>query len=144
VTNQVDAARKYASIFMQAGVKGYSQWFAGKSNNDADALSRDWHCNKEEPTFILRSHCPEQTPESFRISQLPSKTNAWLISLLQQLPVREQLRELHTTMGLEPGNGGKDIASPADGTTPSSTGSVKWSEISCSEHLPWLSEKAGF
>ena len=34
VTTQVDAARKYA-------VKGYSQWFAGKSNNVTDALSRD-------------------------------------------------------------------------------------------------------
>jgi hypothetical protein len=47
---------------MQAGVKGYSQWFAGKSNNVADALSRDWHRNKEELTLILRSHFPEQMP----------------------------------------------------------------------------------
>ncbi len=38
-----DAARKYASIFMKADVKGYSQWFAKKLNNVADALSRDWH-----------------------------------------------------------------------------------------------------
>ena len=42
-TARVDAARKYESIFMQAGVKGYSQWYAGKSNNVVDALSRDWH-----------------------------------------------------------------------------------------------------
>jgi hypothetical protein len=41
VTTRVDAARKYVSVFMQAGVKGYSQWFAGKSNNVANALSRD-------------------------------------------------------------------------------------------------------
>ena len=41
VTTRVDVARKYSLIFMQAGVKGYSQWFAGKSNNVADALSRD-------------------------------------------------------------------------------------------------------
>ena len=64
-TTPVDAARKYASIFMQAGVKGYSQWFAGKLNNITDALSRDWHRNNEELTFILRSHFPEQMPESF-------------------------------------------------------------------------------
>ena len=30
-TTRVNAARKYALIFLQAGVKGYSQWFAGKS-----------------------------------------------------------------------------------------------------------------
>ena len=30
-TIRVNAARKYALIFLQAGVKGYSQWFAGKS-----------------------------------------------------------------------------------------------------------------
>jgi hypothetical protein len=36
-----DAARKYASIFMNLDVKGYSQWFAGKSNNVADALLID-------------------------------------------------------------------------------------------------------
>ena len=64
-TTPVDAARKYASIFMQAGVKGYSQWFAGKLNNITDALSRDWHRNNEELIFILRSHFPEQMPESF-------------------------------------------------------------------------------
>ncbi len=37
----VDAARKYASIFMNADMKGYIQLFARKSNNVADALSRD-------------------------------------------------------------------------------------------------------
>ena len=34
----VDAARKYASIFMDADIKGYSQWFEGKRNNVADVL----------------------------------------------------------------------------------------------------------
>ncbi len=37
----VDAMKKYASIFMNADVKGYSQWFARKSNNVVDELSRD-------------------------------------------------------------------------------------------------------
>jgi hypothetical protein len=37
----VNVARKYASIFMNADVKGQSQWFAGKSNNGANALLRD-------------------------------------------------------------------------------------------------------
>jgi hypothetical protein len=49
----VDAARKYTSIFMNADMKGYSQWFSGKSNNVVDALSRDWHHNKEELTLYF-------------------------------------------------------------------------------------------
>ena len=119
------------------------QWFAGKSNNVVDALSRDWHRNKEELTFILRSHFSEQMPENFRTSQHRNKINSWLISLLQQLPMSKQLLELHTTTRLKPGSGGGDIASLLDATTPSLTGLVKSSKISCSEHLPWLSEKAG-
>jgi hypothetical protein len=82
-TARVDVARKYASIFMNANVKGYSQWFAGKLNNVADALSRDWHRNKKELTFILRSHFPEQMPENFRIPPLPGEINSWLTSVLR-------------------------------------------------------------
>ena len=37
---RVNAARKYAKIFMNADVKSYSQWFPGMRNNFADALSR--------------------------------------------------------------------------------------------------------
>ena len=109
---------------MHADVNGYSQWLAGKLNNVADALSRDWHRNKEALTFILRSHFPEQMLASFCISQ-----NSWLISLLRQLPMSEQLREHHTTMGLKPGGDGRNIANPLNATTPSLTGSVELSEI---------------
>jgi hypothetical protein len=82
-------------------------------------------------------------PENFHISPLPSKINSWLTSVLWQLPVSKQLREQHTTMGLELGSGGSNIASPLDATILFSTGSVKSSKISCWELLPWLSEKAG-
>jgi hypothetical protein len=68
-------------------------------------------------------------PESFHLSQLPSKINSWLISLLRQLPMSEQLREHHTTMGLKPGGDGRNIANPLNATTPSLTGSVELSEI---------------
>jgi hypothetical protein len=36
---RIDTARKYTQVFLDADVKGYSQWFAGKRNNVADALS---------------------------------------------------------------------------------------------------------
>jgi hypothetical protein len=111
-TAHVDAARKYASIFMNADIKGYSQWFAGKSNNVADVLSRDWHCSNKELTFILQHHFPKQMPASFHLSPLPSKIGSWMISLLWQLPVSKQLWEHHTMMGLKLGSVGDSIVSP--------------------------------
>ena len=108
----VDAARKYASIFMNADVIGYSQWFSGKSNNVAETLSRDWHRSDEELIFILRHHFSKQMPASFHLSPLPSKIGSWMISLLWQLPVSKQLWEHHTMMGLKLGSVGDSIVSP--------------------------------
>jgi hypothetical protein len=142
-TARVDAARKYASIFMDANVKGYSQWFPGKSNNVADALTRDWHLGDDELTSLLHSHFPEQMPENFRISPLPSEISSWLTSFLQPLPVSELLQERHTTTGIELGVDGRSGASPSDATTSTSTNSAKSSKISCLEPLRWLSEKEG-
>ena len=140
---RVDAARKYASIFMKADIKGYSQWFPGKSNNVAVALLRDGHLRDDKLTLLLRSHFPEQMQEIFQISQLPSAISSWLISLLQPLPVSKQLRELHRTTGIELGNDGRSGASPSVATTSTSTSSVKSSKIFSLEHLQWLSEKDG-
>jgi hypothetical protein len=140
---RVDAARKYASIFMDADIKGYSQWFEGKRNNVADALSRDWHLGDDELTSLLRFHFPEQMPENFQIAPLPKEISSWMTSLLQQLPVSEQLRERHTTTGLALGDGGKNGASPSDATTSISISAAKSSEIFYSVPLPWLSEKDG-
>jgi len=139
----VDAARKYASIFMDADIKGYSQWFEGKRNNVVDALSRDWHLGDDKLTSLLHSHFPEQMPESFRISPLPKEISSWLTSLLQQLPMSEQLRERHMTTGLAPGDNGKNGASPLDATTSISISSARLSKIFYSVPLQWLSEKDG-
>ncbi len=138
---RVNAARKYASIFMDADIKGYSQWFEGKRNNVAYALSRDWHLGDDELTSLLRSHFPEQMPESFRISPPPKEISSWLTSLLQQLPVSKQLRERHTTTWLALGDDGKNGASPLDATTSILISSARSSEIFYSVPLQWLSEK---
>ena len=82
-TVRADAAHHHTRLFMDAEIKGYSQWFAGKLNNVADALSRDWHQDDEELTSILRIHFPQQMPTHFKISPLPNEINSWLISLLQ-------------------------------------------------------------
>jgi hypothetical protein len=72
-TTCIDTMRHYANVFMDPVVKGYSQWLAGKTNNVMDALLQDWHHSDNGLTFILRSHLPEQMPEHFEISLLPSK-----------------------------------------------------------------------
>jgi len=48
-----DAAHHHTHLFMDTEINGYSQWFAGKFNNIADALSQDWHQLNEELTSIL-------------------------------------------------------------------------------------------
>jgi hypothetical protein len=128
---------------MEADIKGYSQWFKGKRNNVADALSRDWHLSDDELTSLLRSHFPKHMPENFRIAPLPKEISSWMTSLLQQLPVSEQLRERHTTTGLALGDNGKNGASPSDATTSISISAAKSSEIFYSVPLQWLSEKDG-
>jgi hypothetical protein len=64
---RVDAAQHHAHLFIDGDVKGYSQWFPGKKNNDADAHSQDWHHSEHELTKILRSHFPKQMPAHFEI-----------------------------------------------------------------------------
>jgi hypothetical protein len=73
--------RHHAILLMDAEIKGCSQWFAGKLNNVADALSRDLHQDDNELTSIpiLCLHFPQQMPTNFKISPLPNEINSWLI-----------------------------------------------------------------
>ncbi len=123
------------------GVKGYSQWFAGKRNNVADALSQEWHRTNKNLTSILHSLFPNQMPDHFEILPVPSEISCWLISLLQQSPMSGQLWEEHTTMKLKHGNVGQHTVSLSDAQTFSWINSHKMSEFPCSVHLQWLSEK---
>jgi hypothetical protein len=80
-------------------------------------------------------------PDRFEILPLPSEISSWLISLLQQLPMSEQLREEHMTAKLVPGDDGQNIAILSDAKTYSWTSLQDLSESSCLEHLQWLSRK---
>ena len=105
-----DAARHHE-------LKGYSQWFVGKLNNIADALSQNWHQEDKELTSILRLHFPQQMPTHFKISLLPNEINSWLILLLQCSPVNEQIREEHMTTNLMLGPDEKSTVSQLDAKT---------------------------
>jgi len=52
-TVRIQVAREHATRLMEHGIKDYSQWFPGKENDVADALSRDDDRDDEELTQIL-------------------------------------------------------------------------------------------
>jgi hypothetical protein len=62
--------RKHASLYINAGVMEYTQWFEGKANNVADSLSCDFHLNDDDLTSLLFSLYFNQLPQHFEI--LPS------------------------------------------------------------------------
>jgi len=144
-TARIAIARTHATLLLEQGIKEYSQWFPGKDNNVADALSRDFDRSDSELISILRSSCPSQLPPHFQIVQLPNGINPWLTSSLLKLPVKEQLREAHTTTDLGRGNASASTSTPsASPTTLSSTRSPVPNETRSSDALPWLCGKDGF
>jgi hypothetical protein len=98
-------------VIHRCKIKEFSQWFAGKINNIADALSWDWHKDDKELTSTFRLFFPQQMPMHFGISPLPSKISSWLILLLQRLPINACLQEEHTMTRLDLGHNEKSNAS---------------------------------
>eukprot|EP00957_Ditylum_brightwellii_P043437 3293445-Ditylum_brightwellii.AAC.1 len=47
-----EVARHHARLFMELGIKEYSQWFPGRFNDVSDALSRDFDLDDDELTNI--------------------------------------------------------------------------------------------
>ena len=99
---------------LENSIKDYSQWFEGRKNQVADALSRDNDRSDEELTNILRSHVPSQMPEHFKIVPLPNEIVSWLTSLLLKLPVKKQLQGKHKPTKIGRGADGNPIATPSD------------------------------
>ena len=141
IDTRIEVARKFALDFTKHGIKSYSQWFPGKENIVADALSRDDDRSDEELTSILYHFAPHQMPNNFKIVPLPSEIASWLTSLLSNLPVREQYREVHTRTKLGRGDDGSNIADQLDSPILTSTDSINISESSSWEPLPWLCVK---
>ena len=138
-TTRLEVARAHATRFLENGIKDYSQWFAGKYNDVSDALSRDDDREDEELTNILRTFVPEQVPTHFEIVPLPNEIVSWLISLLQKLPVKEQLREAHTRSKLGRGVDGQPGQNQSELLMMSSlTDSHRPSAPDCLEVSPWL------
>ena len=144
-TIRIEVARFYAKLLMEHEIKNYSQWFPGEENDVSDALSRDDDRSDDELTTILRTFVPSQVPDHFEIVQLPSEISSWLTSLLQRLPVKEQLLEKHTRTKIRRGaDGSSTAAQSASSTTTTSTTSQEARESNSSERLPWLCGEEDF
>ncbi len=87
---RVKAAQKIALDLTEHGIKSYSQWFPGKENIVAEALSCNDDRTDNKLTSILYCFAPNQMPNLFRTVPLPNKIILWLILLLLKLPVRER------------------------------------------------------
>ena len=58
----------------------------------ADTLSLNDTRTDTELTNVFRSCCPSQIPDHFEIAPLPKIIVLYLTSVMQRLPVKEQLR----------------------------------------------------
>jgi hypothetical protein len=144
-TIRLKIARKHASLFIHHNIKEYPQWFPGKKNNVADALSQDFDLSDAELTKALCLHCTSQLPPHFQVVPLPSKIESWLTSLLLQLPMKEQLKEQHMKTKLDPTDDGSNTSTQsASPTTLFSTDSTDASVTSSFAPLQQLSEKEDF
>ena len=142
---RIEAARKFATLMMESGIRSYSQWFKGIENEVSDALSRDDDRTDEELTHVIKSFCPSQVPSHFEIRPLPNEITSWLTALLLKLPVNERYNEVHTRSKIGRGGDGKSTWNPSESrATNSSKTSPENSDTRSSERLPWLSEKPDF
>jgi hypothetical protein len=121
---------------MSLGIKNYSQWFRGKSNNVSDSLSRDNNRTDDKLIKIYRTSCPSQVPSHFEIVPLPNKITSWLIALLQKLPMNQQYSQVHMRNKLWHGNVGANTTKVLATTTSSSNPSQSTSESNSLEPLP--------
>ncbi|KAI2505693.1 hypothetical protein MHU86_8752 [Fragilaria crotonensis] len=84
-------ARRLASYLADHELSHYSQWFPGKENSVADALSRDFNLNDEEIVSLVQKNFAEQVPPSFRIIPLPGAMITSVGELLRLQPKTQQL-----------------------------------------------------
>jgi hypothetical protein len=106
---------------------------------------RNFDQTDDKLTQLLFVPCPFQLPPHFQIVTLPNKISLWLTSLLQKLPVKEQLQETHMRTMLCCGNNSPSTLDPlALATKSSSTPSQDPDETRSLALLPWLSGKENF
>jgi hypothetical protein len=122
-SSHLKIARQYARLMMQHELTHTPEWIAGKVNEVADSLSRDFDISDTHLASALKSRFP-QLPHNFRIVRPSTPITSWIASLLQPLPVVNESHRVPTRSGLWHGTDGTTTSdSPASNATPSSMAS---------------------
>jgi hypothetical protein len=69
----IKAAQMQATLFMSLGIKNYSQWFKGESNEVSNALSRNNDWEDKELINIFCAFCPSQIQATSELYLCPAK-----------------------------------------------------------------------
>ncbi len=114
-------ARTTAKYMSNHRLQRYSQWFPGKENSIADALSRGFWLGDEEVVNFLKQNFAHRIPQDFRQVQLSEAIVTVVGSLLRLLP-KTQLLPLRPAPSGTAAGGGTSFSSVRSGTstTPSS------------------------
>ncbi|KAI2506084.1 hypothetical protein MHU86_8315 [Fragilaria crotonensis] len=106
-------ARELASYLANHQLVHYSQWFPGKENSVADALSRDFELTDEEIVSLVRDNFPEQVPKSFRIVPMPEAVITDVGRLLRLQPRTQQLPTTPAPSAAAAGRGTRASCQPS-------------------------------
>ena len=110
---KMHTSRAHAARLIKYKIREYSQWFHGKFNILADALSRDFHLTDSNLVNALRNHLGPQMPQDFRIVPLPPTIVSWICTWLQSIPVNSQQLEEHRTSNVGLGPDGDNFYVPS-------------------------------
>jgi len=157
-TAKLKCARQLARLQMNAKSMLYSQWFPGAHNHISDSLSRDWHLTMATLIQLLTLRFPEQMPQNFEISPIPTVIESFILETLQHLPVQKPRCKTHKTSGIEIGDDGTSFLPQlesliARSSKPSTSGngqfSFPFSRKECERppslhelSIPWLREQS--
>jgi hypothetical protein len=83
-------ARQMDHMLLEANVCLHLQWFVGILNTVTDSFSRDLNISDGKITTCLILVLPKQAPHHFKINQLPSTVNSFLIYLFQEVPMMQR------------------------------------------------------
>ncbi len=98
-------ARTMAKYMSDHRLQHYSQWFPGKENSIADALSRDFWLEDEDAVDFLKQNFAHQIPQGFRLVQLSEAIVTDVGSLLRLLPKTQLLPLRPAPSGTAAGGG---------------------------------------
>ena len=111
----------------------YAQWFPGKENSIADALSRDFHLTNTDLTSKLFELFSPQLTSSFQIIPLPEAITTCVGNLLRLLPKTQQLLTEPVPSAVAAGSGTWASLTPsATATIRTSTASTELNRSTCS------------